>query len=73
MVRRRYRPYSETWDHDHCEFCRAKFMLAEGELQEGYCTTDEYRWICEPCFEDFRGEFRWTLAAKLDDNRPADS
>lgn len=21
-----YRRYSDTWDHDHCEFCFAKFV-----------------------------------------------
>jgi hypothetical protein len=26
LVRKPYRAYSETWEHDHCEFCFAKFM-----------------------------------------------
>jgi hypothetical protein len=31
-------------------------------LHEGYATQDDYHWICERCFEDFREQFRWTLA-----------
>jgi hypothetical protein len=26
LVRKPYRAYSETWEHDHCVFCFAKFM-----------------------------------------------
>src|SRR6266568_4067173 len=46
-------------DHDHCEFCWAKFM--EEKLPEvmhfGYTTVDRYRWVCEQCFEDFKDHF----------------
>lgn len=51
-----YQPYSESWDHDHCEFCWAKFLpidraeewarLAPKDrdtiVTEGYTTTDAY-------------------------------
>jgi hypothetical protein len=52
-----------SWDHDHCDFCGAKFMELQAEdiLNEGYTTEDEYYWICEGCFEDFRELFQWTL------------
>jgi hypothetical protein len=52
----------EDWDHDHCAFCWAKFLVAgAGEgLHEGYVTEDGYHWICGRCFEDFREEFGWT-------------
>jgi len=30
-------------------------------LTEGYCTEDEYRWVCGTCFEDFRERFEWRL------------
>ena len=51
-------------DHDHCEFCGAKFMAEPGSdmLTEGYCTEDRYRWICEQCFNDFKGQFQWNIA-----------
>ena len=65
LVRRRYRRYAEnaSWDHDHCEFCWAKFMVEDypDVLHEGYCTEDEYRWICEQCFNDFRDHFGWSV------------
>ena len=60
---RTYARWSESWDHDHCEFCGAKFMVEETPdvLHEGYCTLDEYRWICSTCFADFRARFSWDV------------
>ena len=52
------------WDHDHCEFCGAKFM-ASGEddvLQEGFMAQDGYYWICRECFDDFAETYAWKLA-----------
>ena len=58
------------WDHDHCEFCWAKFL--EEDLPEfpdilhaGYTTEDLYRWICEQCFEDFKDRFQWRVEYPL--------
>ena len=70
FARRAYRPYSDSWDHDHCEFCDVKFTAAdvgtrEDVLTEGYATTDdhahgaEYHWVCDRCFRDFADEFGW--------------
>jgi hypothetical protein len=68
LVRRRYRRYRKNpeWDHDHCEFCWAKFMIEDypGVLHEGYATLDDYRWICDRCFDDFKELFDWKLAAE---------
>ena len=52
-------------DHDHCEFCWAKFMMPEwpDTLHSGYTTADHRRWICSTCFEDFRDMFQWTVSA----------
>ena len=65
LVWRRYRRYPNNprWDHDHCEFCGAKFLVGElpDVLHEGYCTLDEYRWICKSCFADFRDQFQWKV------------
>jgi hypothetical protein len=51
LIHRRYRRYfkDSNWDHDHCEFCRAKFMEEDYPkvLHIGYATTDEYHWVCE--------------------------
>jgi hypothetical protein len=29
LQKRRYRAWSETWEHDHCEFCQSRFMDPE--------------------------------------------
>lgn len=61
LFRRAYRRYRPGWDHDHCEFCWIEFN--EEPLPEtrqiGYCTRDEYYWICDECFSDFKEMFRW--------------
>ena len=57
LIFKNYTPYRKGWEHDHCEFCWAKFSLYEGDLKQGYTTEDEYRWICIPCFNDFKDEF----------------
>lgn len=63
LVHRKYRPASSSNDHDHCEFCWAKFMLVDAPnvLHEGYSTPDGYRWICETCFNDFGDLFHWKV------------
>jgi hypothetical protein len=62
---RPYARYSESWEHDHCEFCWVKFMQEDHPdvLHEGYATEDKYRWICEQCFEDFKDLFEWEVMA----------
>lgn len=70
LVRRSYRqnPHNPNWDHDHCEFCWAKFSLDPNarEVEAGYCTPDDYRWICEPCFDDFNEMFDWKIGRDRD-------
>jgi hypothetical protein len=60
---KRYKPSNLDNDHDHCEFCFAKFM--EGNIQDtlrdGYTTSDGYHWICSSCFEDFKNLFKWKV------------
>ena len=71
LVRRSYVRYAQNpdWDHDHCEFCYAKFMVEDhpGVLHDGYATLDDYRWICDQCFEDFRDEFEWKVVPATQD------
>ena len=50
-----------TNDHEHCEFCWEKFGVNEGLQKSGYCTLDEYHWICEQCFQDFQEQFEWKV------------
>jgi len=62
LVKRRYRRSSNpNWDHAHCAFCWAKFMVEDhpGVLHEGYSTEDDYHWVCPTCFADFREMFEW--------------
>ena len=63
---RQYKRYSQSWEHDHCEFCWAKFAESESisdALHEGYATADRYRWICAKCFSDFKNRFGWRVAS----------
>jgi hypothetical protein len=30
-------------------------------LQVGWTTPDQYRWICDNCFNDFHGQFAWVV------------
>jgi len=48
---KKYIRYSDTWDHDHCEFCQVKFSLEDhsGGLDEGYATKITTHWICKRC------------------------
>jgi hypothetical protein len=64
LTRKLYLPTGEGNDHDHCEFCWAKFSQSPAipdALREGYTTSDGYRWICNQCFSDFRGQFKWVV------------
>ena len=63
LVRRTWTQTRDHWDHDHCEFCWAKFAgdNIPDALREGWTTADEYRWICDTCFNDFRERFGWTV------------
>ena len=58
---RTYRAFRPDWEHDHCEFCWAKFAESEGEefVRAGFATADEKKWVCRVCFEDFQPEFGW--------------
>ena len=63
LSRRRWRQSRANWDHDHCEFCWAKFMDIDDPeiLREGWTDADEYRWICDTCFADFQDRFAWNV------------
>ena len=61
---RLYAPGGQQSDHDHCEFCWAKFSLhpdIADALREGYATLDGYRWICSDCYNDFQEHFSWRV------------
>jgi hypothetical protein len=66
LVHRSYHPANPTNDHDHCEFCKAKFLELVGPdvLRIGYTTLDGYRWICEICYGDFVDLFEWKIGSE---------
>ena len=59
----KYEPYSNNWDHDHCEFCGLKFAINGAGFQEGYRTLNSYHWICPEFFEDFKDVFGWKIVS----------
>jgi len=67
LIRRHWRQSRANWDHDHCEFCGATFGADNEDdvLHEGWASPDEYRWICDVCFGDFREQFKWHVNAGL--------
>lgn len=58
---KKYKKYSERWEHEHCEFCSEKISEYKGDLNYAYCTKDEKYWICEECFNDFKELFKWKV------------
>ncbi len=46
--------------HNHCAFCWDEFR--KGDI--GYTTQDEYHWVCDNCFKDFKEEFYWKVIVK---------
>ena len=63
LLHRKWHTKNPKWDHDHCEFCWAKFMDKESPdvLREGYCTENSYHWICDKCFNDFKEKFGFVV------------
>jgi hypothetical protein len=64
-VELRWSTWAESCDHDHCEFCSAEIsdrpVDDHTQFNQGWTTNDRYRWVCPPCFDDFRERFRWTV------------
>jgi len=64
LTRREWQQSRAEWDHDHCEFCWAKFGGSQipNALRQGWTTSDGYLWICDQCFADFRERFNWQIS-----------
>ena len=57
-----YLPYRKGWDHDHCEFCHAKFCNDTVScLTKGYSAENGYRWVCKQCMIDFQEKYNLLL------------
>lgn len=52
-----------NWDHDHCDFCGTEISnIINDEIQNiGWTNDDEYYWICETCFDDFKDLYQWKI------------
>lgn len=63
FIYKKYKKYRDDWEHDHCEFCSAKFkdVDADDVLRYGYSTKNDYWWVCEKCFEDFKDRFGFNI------------
>lgn len=61
LSKQSYEKYREAWEHDHCEFCCAKFSERPEDMHVGYATANRYHWVCLNCFLDFREMFQWIV------------
>lgn len=62
LVKGKYFPYKEGWEHDHCAFCSERITE---KTSVAYSTTDGYHWICEECYNDFKEMFGWIIKKKV--------
>lgn len=61
LLYQNYKNRTTSTDHDHCEFCFDKFSEDSHDISMGYCTEDNYYWICPSCYNDFKEFFQWKL------------
>lgn len=61
LIAQPYKSSNPFNDHDHCEFCMAKFGKENNALKQGYSTEDGNIWICSQCYNDFREQFEWKI------------
>ena len=64
LIKQSYKPNNLLNDHDHCEFCMAKFGKENGDLKQGYSTENGNIWICSQCYDDFKERFQWRVKQK---------
>ncbi len=72
----RYTRWSDTWDHDHCAGCWAKFAEFDGEgiQHEGFTTCADYtkgaryEWVCIDCFNALHQYMEWTVIDTSNNN-----
>ena len=54
-------------DHEHCEFCWARFSALPEDLHGGYYEPQSESWLCPDCVEQFSDLFGWTVTEAEDD------
>lgn len=45
---------TDIW-REHCEFCMK--TITKDTDEDCYTTSDNYRWVCKACFDDFAEAF----------------
>ena len=58
LIKGKFTPYRESWEHEHCAFCWDKI---DKDTPIAYTTEDRYHWICKDCFADFKEMFEWEI------------
>ena len=58
LIKGKFIPYKEGWEHDHCAFCSERI---DDKTTLAYSSEDRYHWICTECFEDFKEMFQWSV------------
>lgn len=53
-----FEDYKDGWEHEHCEFCSDRI---DKNTSSAYSTNDNYHWICETCYNDFKEMFEWIV------------
>jgi len=66
FVHSKYFIYRKGWDHDHCEYCGAKFCLDVECIESGYYAKKGYYWICPQCWNDFSNKHHLKLCETSD-------
>jgi len=61
LIAKNYKDRITNTDHDHCEFCLERFSEDISDLNFGYSTEDNYYWICDECYNDFKNKLGWKL------------
>ena len=61
LIKKHYQPFHKGWEHEHCEFCETRI---DSSLPFAYATEDDYHWICEECYQDFKEMFQWKVINK---------
>ncbi len=54
-------------EHEHCEFCWARFSALPEDLHGGYYEPQSESWLCPDCVEQFSDLFGWTVTEAEDD------
>ena len=63
---RKWSALSESWNHDHCEYCMACFSSTPDDFHEGYASEDNYHWICPTCYNDFKDLLDWKTVEDME-------